>query len=269
MSTFNVSVCFSPVLYPEYASKNNVAVVIDVLRATSAICTALHYGAKKIIPVVSVEVAKDYLKTSDIVAAERDGQIVEGFDYGNSPLSYAGDHVKDKTIVLTTSNGTFAISAAAQSADKIIIGSFLNLDSVVRWINSQDQDVVLLCSGWKRKFNLEDSLFAGAVVNGLLKSDKSYENASKYLTKGASGLVSFEVESVEIAKQILDKVELFSIVANIGDSKSIINHSASTTHQQLSKEELEKAGVPEGLIRLSIGLEDEEDLIADLEKALS
>jgi len=173
MSTFNVSVCFSPVLYPEYASKNNVAVVIDVLRATSAICTALHYGAKKIIPVVSVEVAKDYLKTSDIVAAERDGQIVEGFDYGNSPLSYAGDHVKDKTIVLTTSNGTFAISAAAQSADKIIIGSFLNLDSVVRWINSQDQDVVLLCSGWKRKFNLEDSLFAGAVVNGLLKSDKS------------------------------------------------------------------------------------------------
>jgi len=80
--------------------------------------------------------------------------------------------------------------------------------------------------------------------------------------------VSFEVENVEIAKKILDKVELFSIVANIGDSKSIINHSASTTHQQLSKEELEKAGVAEGLIRLSIGLEDTQDLIDDLTKAL-
>jgi O-acetylhomoserine (thiol)-lyase len=103
----------------------------------------------------------------------------------------------------------------------------------------------------------------------LLKSDGNYTNASKYLTKGASGLVSFEVENVDVAKKILDKVELFSIVANIGDSKSIINHSASTTHQQLSKEELQKAGVGEGLIRLSIGIEDIDDLIADLEKALS
>ena len=103
----------------------------------------------------------------------------------------------------------------------------------------------------------------------LLKNDKNYENASKYLSKGASGLVSFEVENYEMAKKILDKVEIFSIVANIGDSKSIINHSASTTHQQLSKEELKKAGVSEGLIRLSVGIEDVEDLINDLEKALS
>jgi len=103
----------------------------------------------------------------------------------------------------------------------------------------------------------------------LLENDKNYENASKYLSKGASGLVSFEVENYEMAKKILDKVEIFSIVANIGDSKSIINHSASTTHQQLSKEELKKAGVSEGLIRLSVGIEDVEDLINDLEKALS
>ena len=103
----------------------------------------------------------------------------------------------------------------------------------------------------------------------LLENDKNYENASKYLSKGASGLVSFEVENYEMAKKILDKVEIFSIVANIGDSKSIINHSASTTHQQLSKEELKKAGVSEGLIRLSVGIENVEDLISDLEKALS
>lgn len=102
----------------------------------------------------------------------------------------------------------------------------------------------------------------------LLESDKSYANAQKYLTKGSSGLLSFEVEDFETAKKVLDSVEIFSIVANIGDSKSIINHSASTTHQQLSPEELKKAGVSAGLIRLSVGLEDENDLIADLKAAL-
>jgi O-acetylhomoserine (thiol)-lyase len=102
----------------------------------------------------------------------------------------------------------------------------------------------------------------------LLESDKSYANAQKYLTKGASGLLSFEVEDFETAKKVLDSVQIFSIVANIGDSKSIINHSASTTHQQLSEQELKKAGVSAGLIRLSVGLEDSDDLIADLKAAL-
>ena len=115
---------------------------------------------------------------------------------------------------------------------------------------------------------LESQELVKKVNYPLLESDKSYENAQKYLSKGASGLLSFEVENFDIAKKILDRVELFSIVANIGDSKSIINHSASTTHQQLNSEELKKAGVSEGLIRLSIGLEDSEDLIEDLKKAL-
>ncbi len=102
----------------------------------------------------------------------------------------------------------------------------------------------------------------------LLEGDKNYENAKKYLRGGASGLLSFEVESFEEAKKIADSVKLFSRVVNIGDSKSIITHPASTTHQQLSHEELLAAGVSEGLIRLSIGLEAVEDLIADLEQAM-
>lgn len=122
----------------------------------------------------------------------------------------------------------------------------------------------LLVAKW-----LEKQKGVNKVNYPLLEQDKNYANASKYLSNGASGLLSFEVDDYESAKKILDSVEIFSIVANIGDSKSIINHSASTTHQQLSKEELTKAGVSEGLIRLSIGLEDANDLIADLEKALS
>ncbi len=101
-----------------------------------------------------------------------------------------------------------------------------------------------------------------------LESDKNHKRAKKYLQGGFSGLLSFEVETFEEAKKILDSVEIFSIVVNIGDSKAIITHPASTTHQQLSKEELLAAGIGEGLIRLSIGLENSEDLINDLQKAL-
>ncbi|MCH9813552.1 MAG: O-acetylhomoserine aminocarboxypropyltransferase/cysteine synthase [Epsilonproteobacteria bacterium] len=101
-----------------------------------------------------------------------------------------------------------------------------------------------------------------------LKSDSNYLDAKKYLPNGCSGLLSFEVASFEEAAKIVDHTELFSLVVNIGDSKSIITHPASTTHQQLSKEELEAAGVSNGLIRLSVGLEDSADLIEDLKRSL-
>ena len=107
-----------------------------------------------------------------------------------------------------------------------------------------------------------------AVNYAFLESSKNYDRANKYL-KAGSGLVSFEVESFEEAKKVLDSVKIFSIVANIGDSKSTINHSASTTHQQLSPDERAACGVKDGLIRLSVGIENEEDLINDLKEALA
>ena len=102
-----------------------------------------------------------------------------------------------------------------------------------------------------------------------LPSHSSYALAQKYFPKGQSGLLSFEVNSLEEARKIADSTEIFKLVVNIGDSKSIITHPASTTHQQLSAQELIDAGVPAGLIRLSVGLEDSEDLIADLAQALN
>ena len=101
-----------------------------------------------------------------------------------------------------------------------------------------------------------------------LESNSNYALAQKYFPKGQSGLLSFEVNTKEEAQTIADKTSIFKVVVNIGDSKSIITHPASTTHQQLSAQELIDAGIPAGLIRLSVGLEDTEDLIADLEKAL-
>ncbi|MBE0490926.1 MAG: O-acetylhomoserine aminocarboxypropyltransferase/cysteine synthase [Sulfurospirillum sp.] len=102
-----------------------------------------------------------------------------------------------------------------------------------------------------------------------LEDDPQHDKAVKYFKDAqTSGLLSFEVEDFESAKNILDSTKIFAVVVNIGDSKSIITHPASTTHQQLSSEELEVADIPEGLIRLSIGLESSEDLIADLAQAI-
>jgi len=170
----NISVCFSPELISSYSNEESVVVVIDVLRATSAICTAIHHGAKEVIPVVNVDVAREHLNKGYIVGAERGGEIVDGFEYGNSPFSFNGEHVKDKTIVLSTTNGTFAIGAA-QTAYEVMIASFLNLDAVARVLADQQRDIVLLCAGWRNKFNMEDALLAGALIEQLLQSKPGAE----------------------------------------------------------------------------------------------
>ncbi|HVA98380.1 MAG TPA: 2-phosphosulfolactate phosphatase [Bacteroidia bacterium] len=163
-----VEVCFSPNLYPVYKRTDNIVVIIDVLRATSAICTAFYYGAEKIIPVATVEEALKYKQQGFLVGAERDAIKVDGFDFGNSPFDYMTDKIKGKSIVLTTTNGTQAIEAA-KNAHKVVIGAFLNFTVLCDWLKKENKSVLLLCSGWKNRFNLEDTLFAGAVAEELSK----------------------------------------------------------------------------------------------------
>ncbi len=115
---------------------------------------------------------------------------------------------------------------------------------------------------------LENNKKVKKVNYPLLKSDKNYLRATKYLNGGASGLLSFELEDYEAALKVADGTSIFKVVVNIGDSKSLIVHPASTTHSQMSKEELLKAGISDSLVRLSVGIEDVSDLIADLEKAI-
>ena len=167
-----IDACFSPFLYPVYKGDDTIVVIIDVLRATSAICTAFEHGVEKIIPVATVEEAQAYKQKGFLVGAERNGLPLDGFDFGNSPFNYMGDHVKGKTIVLTTTNGTQAIEAA-KDAYKVVIGSFLNMGALCSWLVSENKNILLLCSGWKNKFNLEDAVFAGAVTDEISnRSDK-------------------------------------------------------------------------------------------------
>ena len=181
-----LKVCLTPALFPLYADRNSIVVVVDVLRATSAMCTAFHHGIDRIIPVSTVEEALDYRDVDNIIlAAERNGKQVRGFDFGNSPLQYQEHDVKGKTLVMTTTNGTKAINIAKRD-HQVVIGSFLNIDALIDWLAKQDKDVVVLCAGWKNDFCFEDALFAGALSEKLLKtklfeSDSDSANGSRMI----------------------------------------------------------------------------------------
>ena len=161
-----IHTCFSPALLHLYDLSNAVVVIIDVFRATSTIAAALHNGAKCVIPVDEVAKAIEVSKQIDgIAAGERDGKLAEGLQHGNSPLEYSKDFIKDKTLVLTTTNGTKLLQMALDNkATTIITGSFPNLSAVCTFLINENKNVVLGCAGWKDRFNLEDTLFAGAVI---------------------------------------------------------------------------------------------------------
>ncbi len=169
----NIEVCYTPQAYNLFHKDEAIVVVIDIFRATSAIVTAFYNGVSKMIPVATVEEAKEYQRNGFLAAAERNGEMIEGFELGNSPFGYMNNKVKGKTIAISTTNGTQAIEAS-RKATKVLVGSFLNLDVLCEYLASQKKDVILVCAGWKNKFNLEDTIFAGAVVEKLT-TESGYE----------------------------------------------------------------------------------------------
>ncbi|MFM1929087.1 MAG: hypothetical protein RL387_415 [Bacteroidota bacterium] len=156
----------SPQLLDLYEVNDAIVVIIDVFRATSTMATALYNGASKIIPVDSAELCIEMGKqTGGITAGERDGKIIPGLSYGNSPSEYPRSFIENKTLVITTTNGTKLLHMALkQGAKEVITGSFPNLTKVVNFLKEQNSNIILGCSGWKNRFNIEDTLFAGAVI---------------------------------------------------------------------------------------------------------
>ena len=171
----------TPQLLDLYEVHDSIVVIIDVFRATSTMATALYNGASKIIPVDSAELCIEMGKqTGGITAGERDGKIIPGLSYGNSPSEYPRSFIENKTLVITTTNGTKLLHMALkQGAKEVITGSFPNLTKVVNFLKEQNANVILGCSGWKNRFNIEDTLFAGAVIEEIkdqftIHCDSSY-----------------------------------------------------------------------------------------------
>ena len=171
----------SPALLHLTNLKHTVVVIIDVFRATSTIATALYNGAEKVIPVAGVEECKRLGSEipNAVTAGEREGRVIEGLQYGNSPAEYPREFIEGKTLVLTTTNGTKLLHMAFdRGCDAVVTGSFPNLSAVCQYLVSSNKDVVLGCSGWKDMFNLEDTLFAGAVIDRIKEHFVIHDDAS-------------------------------------------------------------------------------------------
>ena len=161
-----IDVCVSPELMHLYDVSDRTVVVVDILRATSCMVTAFAHGVQSITPFADLEACRAMKSKGYITSGERNGEKVPGFDRGNSPFEYMGDSIHGKKIAFTTTNGTQAIEKA-KGARKIVIGSFLNLSSIVKYLLFGENSILIVCAGWKGKVNLEDTLFAGAVVEKL------------------------------------------------------------------------------------------------------
>jgi 2-phosphosulfolactate phosphatase len=221
-----IEVCFSPKLYEDRLTRENfVVVIVDILRATTSICTAFKNGVKSLIPVPSIEEAKEYKKKGYIVASEKDGKVLDFADFGNSAFDFTVENVKDKVVAYCTTNGTKAINLA-KDADQVAMGSFINLRALSDWLIEQDKNVVILCSGWKNKFNLEDSVFAGVLVENLIDSgrfdpDCDSAQAALDLWKTAEtdllGFIEKAAHRHRLKKLGLDDVLEYSFTLNTSD----------------------------------------------------
>lgn len=162
----SLRVCLSPALVPHQRLDDTTVVVIDILRATTSMCVALDHGVDHIVPVASIDECAQLKAQGYLAAAERNGLTVEGFEFGNSPYAFMHD-LRGQRLAMTTTNGTQALHAA-RAARQIAIGAFANISLLTEWlVATRPLRVLLLCSGWKNNPNLEDTVFAGAVVERL------------------------------------------------------------------------------------------------------
>lgn len=184
-----IDVFFSVQTFQEEELRGKSAVIIDILRATSSIVTAINSGAKKIIPVEDMSDAVKIARTMDqndyLLCGEKDGVKIDGYHLGNSPLEYTEEAVANKTLIFNTTNGTKAIKKASL-ANRIYIGSFLNQQSILNALQEHDDEVVLICSGWRGRLALEDTMFAGSLIHKLCNGN--LPDATKDGAKVAFGL---------------------------------------------------------------------------------
>ena len=173
----SIEVCFSPELIHLHEVSGKLVVVVDIFRATSTMVAALAHGVTEILPFADLEACRAMQVQGYLIAAERDGQTAPGFELGNSPVAYLGGTYAGRKLAMTTTNGTLAIDKSKGAAE-ILIGAFPNLQATAEYIQSRNLDVLIHCAGWKGRFNLEDSLYAGALVHALSESHPNQEDGA-------------------------------------------------------------------------------------------
>lgn len=232
-----IDVCLSPDLIHLYNIEDKAVVIVDILRATSCMTAGIAFGIASITPFANLNDCRAMKAKGYFIAGERNGKKVEGFDLGNSPYDYKQPHLKGKKIAVTTTNGTLAIEKS-KAAPNILIGSFLNKSAITRYLLDQPMDVLVLCAGWKGKFNLEDTLFAGALVDALQEKfapscDAPMAAKSLYLEARADMRVYLQYSSHVQRLQKLDigkdigyclTENVINVVPMLNDQGEIVGH---------------------------------------------
>lgn len=172
-----VEICFSPDLIHLHELNGKIVVVVDIFRATSTMVAALAHGVREILSFADLEECRLMKEQGYLIGGERNGLTAPGFEMGNSPVAYLNNDYTGRKLAMTTTNGTQAIEKS-KGAQEILIGAFPNLQATVAHIQAQDLDVLIHCAGWKGHFNLEDSLYAGALVKALESTHHSEEDGA-------------------------------------------------------------------------------------------
>ena len=173
----SIEVCFTPELIHLHEVKGKLVVVVDIFRATSTMVAALSHGVTEILPFADLESCHAMQGQGYLIAGERDGLTAPGFELGNSPVAFLEGKYAGKKLAMTTTNGTLALDKS-KGASEILIGAFPNLQATASYIQSRNLDVLIHCAGWKGRFNLEDSLYAGALVQALSSSHGNQEDGA-------------------------------------------------------------------------------------------
>ena len=202
-----VDICFSPELLPLFDLSGQVAVIVDILRASSTIVTALGEGITHVFPVASLEECTAYGQQHGcLTAAERDGLPAAGFDLGNSPFGFldAKRPVRGRALTISTTNGTAALRRSL-SAEAVVVGAFLNLAAVADFARQQQRDVLVVCAGWKGHFCLEDTVFGGALAEQLASdfdvcSSDTTLAAMHLWQQGKADLSSYLLQSAHVRR---------------------------------------------------------------------
>ena len=250
-----VEVCYTPDLIHQFQVNDKCVVVIDVLRATSCIVAGLGSGVKSIKPVATVAECLALGKQGYVMAGERGGQKIEEFDMGNSPFDYMRPEMKDQKISATTTNGTKSIELS-KAAPEVIIGAFLNLTAVIEHLKNQKRDILLFCAGWKGRFNLEDSLLAGAIIHGLVKDvdfDDDASTSAYYLYKSMKFDIHYFISRSNHASRlskfgIIKDIEFCSRLDEFSVVPKLANRELITTKHLLLSQEIDLLGLPHSSI---------------------
>jgi 2-phosphosulfolactate phosphatase len=228
---FTLDVCFSPMLIGNYDLTNTTVVIIDVVRASSTICTAISYGVEHIIALDDVDKARKMKDDGYVTAGERNGDQVEGFDYGNSPISFMDRKLEGKKLAMTTTNGTLTFLLAEKAAKKfkdveILVGAFVNYSKIRNYLFSGTKNVLLVCSGWKGNPSIEDSVLAGKIAEDLTRygkfrfySDSAYHAILIY-EQARSNIFNFILDYSVRFKENLKKLDQdirYCVKENVAD----------------------------------------------------